>query len=120
MKGALYGSPKGKIWDGSKCFYEIGLGKYIAASGSTGGIGFVSYYNQKVCGSGIHERTVNNIMLGFTDKHPDYNVAFPNDCAIAVFKYYINQRIPDLKEKAPIDLAKMIKETFSQIDALTI
>src|SRR6266404_938877 len=66
MRGRILGQSTGHIWDPKWCFFEIGIGSYGSHPyPNRGGVGFLSFPDNKECGGGLYRKDILRILTGF-------------------------------------------------------
>jgi hypothetical protein len=51
-----------RFWDNTWCFYELGVGSYDNSALVLGGVAFLQFSDQQVCGDGLHQSAVRQIL----------------------------------------------------------
>jgi hypothetical protein len=109
-----------KFWSGTWCFYEIGAGSYARGPGeglNLGGISFVQFPNQQVCGAGLYRQRVLQILnrLAATRQN-DFTVQ--DATSIHLARRYLVQHRAFPYKIAGQDLAWLIAKSLPAFAAL--
>jgi len=121
MRGRILGKGGRKIWNSNWCFYEIGVGFYSASPSSVGGIGFVSFPENKNCGSGRHRHHISRALTSLVRRDGKFAKSDPPDPFQGAFSYYPSSRFRSFPtDHAAAGLAVLISTTFEDFNSLTI
>jgi hypothetical protein len=121
-RGRIMGASAGKIWSSKWCFYEIGIGCYSDPSfANKGAIGFVSYPENKDCGSGKHRQFLTTYVRTISRRFSGFTASDSSGGFQGAFRYYRNSCFPSFPtDQAAADLAVLISATFEQIHSMSI
>lgn len=110
-------APK-SFWSPKFCYYEIGIGPYDGGL-CLGGVQWIQFPNQKVCGANQWLPQVQSILNATNQKRPEFQIhsGIPELTAIQQF-YYAKPHKFFPSELAGKDLAWLIEETFPAFVAL--
>jgi hypothetical protein len=111
------------FWSATWCFYEIGIGSYGIGRANFGGVQFVMFPDNQVCGGGAYRRGVTGVLDGLNPGRRRGFFCEPNGgstgaAILCGFRYCLGAFTEFPMETAADDLAWLIKNTLRQFAAL--
>ena len=109
------------FWSSAWCFYQIGIGTYDGSALCLGGVDFVQFSGQKVCGAGHWFKPVKDILAKLEAARPNVFSVDPRtdiQCAIIGARYRAKPHKYFPVDLAAADLAWLIKQSLPRFEAL--
>jgi hypothetical protein len=114
-----------RFWSSAWCYYEIGVGTNDGSALTLGGVTFLQFSNQTVCGAMHHYRPLLEILRAVQSLRPaDFSVGTQNSTGVPQPSCFRRYRANPEQKTFPVDLAAkdlawLIQETLPAIEQLS-
>lgn len=118
-RGRIRGEVRNHIWDGTWCFYEVGVGRYndFDAVGNVGAIGFVV---SKKCAS-RWATALQQLLAQQTKRDARFIRKISKKGAITLFRYYTKPQFSSFPEDhGAAALAVLICDSYKKLNAFSV
>lgn len=117
-RGRILASRPRTIFDSAWCFFEVGVGRYLAETTNCGGVGLVCFVENKKCGGGQHAMAVHALAHRLAGAHDQFSASRRGDKNQGVFVYYPGFEFPI--QKAVDDMGLLINECLEIMESLHV